>query len=47
MRANKLAKIKERKERDLMLVKCIKDKNEGVLVKEEIKGQRRMYFEGL
>ena len=44
----KLAKICERKTRDLNQVKCIKDEADQVLVKdEEIKKRWRDYFDGL
>lgn len=44
----KMAKICERKTRDLNQVKCIKDEADRVLVKDEqIKKQWRDYFDGL
>ena len=44
----KLAKIRERKTRDLNQVKCIKDEADRVLVKDdEIKKRWRDYFDGL
>ena len=43
-----MAKIRERKTRDINQIKCIKDGTDRLLVKdEEIKGRWREYFDKL
>jgi hypothetical protein len=42
-----MAKLRERKTRDFHQVKCIKDKPDRLLVKDEIKNRWRAYFDKL